>query len=250
MPYRQPLLITIAHCPNVTAILSAPDPNHPCHKIVASQKVADISSFQVPEPWNGDLANAPILFLSSNPSISEAEEYPTYKWPDQNIADFFTNRFGAGLKNWVIERKRGLNKDGSRSKATPFWAEVGNRADELLGRSAAAGADYALTEVVHCKSRNRLGVSEALEECIRRHLDLVLGLSGARLLVVVGEDAGNAIRDYLHLMGQQVMHGPIPIAGKERFALFLGAPGSAKPRRLVNILDPEQFAAIRSILAI
>ena len=34
--------------------------------------------YQVPEPWNGDLEKADILFLSSNPGINVFEKFPRY----------------------------------------------------------------------------------------------------------------------------------------------------------------------------
>jgi len=144
---------------------------------------------QVPEPWSGQLARAPILFVSSNPSISRSEDYPTWRWSDVEIADFFDNRFGGGRKRWVTDGARSLRADGTRSGSVAFWAGVRNRAGELLGRPAVPGEDYALVEVVRCKSTNERGVAEARRTCSELYLARTLEASGATVIVTLGEKA-------------------------------------------------------------
>lgn len=43
-----------------------------------------------------------------------------------------------------------------------FWAAVRKQAFRLLGHLAVPGVDYAMTEVVHCKSAGERGVADAL----------------------------------------------------------------------------------------
>lgn len=58
-------------------------------------------------------------------------------------------------------------RDGTHAPGwVRFWAAVRARASELLGRSAIAGFDYAISEIVHCKSDSEVGVSAA-EGCSR-----------------------------------------------------------------------------------
>jgi hypothetical protein len=54
-----------------------------------------------------------------------------------------------------------------RDKGTRFWFAARARASELLERSAVAGHDFALTEVVHCKSAAGSGVAEAYPTCVQ-----------------------------------------------------------------------------------
>ena len=70
------------------------------------QEARSLAGLQVPEPWSGDLEGAPILFLSSNPSISTAELYPRWKWPDEEIAGFFGRRFSGGRMGGNRERRK------------------------------------------------------------------------------------------------------------------------------------------------
>jgi len=78
------LLHEITNCPNIEK--ARLDANHPCHKIVNTQPR---DNFQLPEPWNGNIVDAPILFISSNPSFDDNEYYPTTEWKKEVIEDFF-----------------------------------------------------------------------------------------------------------------------------------------------------------------
>lgn len=147
------LLHEIARCPVVDLCLRDRSAKHPCREIVLSQSSASLNEHQVPEPWSGHLEQAPILFLSSNPSISLAEAYPGWSWPDELIQDYFANRFGGGNTPWITQGTKSLQHDGTYSGAVAFWAAVRQRAMELLERDVVPGTDYALTEIVHCKSQ-------------------------------------------------------------------------------------------------
>ncbi len=165
------LLIEIARCPVVDLCLEQREGGDWCRQIVQSQGVSTVREFQVPEPWSGPIESAPILFLSSNPSISRSnpprdtdEEYPTgdrETWPDERIIDFFQGRFGGGREEWIRNGIRGRMKNGEFSKDPKdwvrFWASAKARASEALGRPAIPGRDYAMTEVVRCKSVEEYG---------------------------------------------------------------------------------------------
>ena len=66
------LLTNIARCPITHQIIQNPEKSKslPCYKVVKSQPIKSYENFQLPEPWGGHIDKAPILFLSSNPSIS------------------------------------------------------------------------------------------------------------------------------------------------------------------------------------
>jgi hypothetical protein len=147
------LLLDIVHCPNVLSCFQNRAPPHPCRRIIESQGSRSIDGFQVPEPWSDRLSEAPLLFLSSNPSISGTDQYPTRLWQDQEIEVYFDRRF----ERWIADGIRTRQQDGSYSQAVRFWSEVKGRAAELYERAVTPRNDYALTEVVHCKSRKNEG---------------------------------------------------------------------------------------------
>lgn len=242
------LQLEIARCPNVVRCKGGEFP-HPCAEVVGYQRDVDLAHHQVPEPWSGDIESAKLLFVSSNPSLSGTEEYPLWSWPDDDIADFFTNRFGGGRKAWV-KRNRGLQLDGTHaSRPTRFWSGVHQRAVELLGPAAVPGRDYALTEVVRCKSTDERGVAEAVVECTRRYFARTLKASRARIVLIVGEHARRLFFSQFGFPERFGVHGPERHAGIERYFVSIGHPSSGDPQRLVRCIGGDRLSELREVLA-
>lgn len=242
------LLHEITHCPVVEFCLRNPLAKHPCSKIVQAQESLSLAEHQVPEPWSGHLEQAPILFLSSNPSLSSTEEYPRWAWPPEVTEDYFVNRFGGGPKPWIIQGTKSLQQDGTYSRGVAFWAAVRKRAEELLGPDIVPGIDYALTEIVHCKSRAEIGVAEAQEYCVSRYLKQVLDLAGAKIIVVLGTRAKQAMRATFPIPENTNVVGPMEIGGKSRFVVFLPHPNARAERTFAKCVSPEDRQNLRSVL--
>lgn len=198
------LLLEIARCDNIHGN------NSHCQTIIQTQSADD---FQLPEPWSGDLENAPILFLSSNPSIGMKEKYPISSWTDEQIIDFFSNRFGGGLEEWTSNGRHTLLNDGSFKKTwVRYWGAARGRAAELLGRrNVKPGIDYAFSEVVHCKSHDEHGVGCAFDECTGRYLNSLIACSGAKIIVCFGQFAEKAVRDIFNIQNSGHMSEPVKI---------------------------------------
>lgn len=145
------LLIKIARCPEMTRSLESPAPNHPCSTVVTAQGRSR-ADYHLPEPWSGQIETAPILFVGSNPSFNPAEHFPNAAWSNKEIERFFTTRFEHS------------------DQSSHYWRTVRNIAMDILGRPAVPGTDYALTEIVRCKSVGEQGVDEAMGACSSRYL--------------------------------------------------------------------------------
>lgn len=243
----QQLLQEIHNCPVATSIRNG-QPG-PCQTIVLSQTGM---TFHSPEPWSGHIATAPILFLSSNPSISEEEMYPDPSWADEQITDFFQNRFNS-RSGWVDNHLCALKRDGTRTQWVRYWAAARARASEILDKPK-PGIDFVLTEVVHCKSRYQEGVREALEFCCDRFLDSVLSISVAHVLIVYGKPAKGAIdRRY----GSQLITWHLPeklaefrVGNRSRMLVFLPAPNEHGPEKsLIANIGNNGISLLRSYLA-
>jgi hypothetical protein len=220
------LLTEITNCPEAKRVRSGNlgGSSH-CHKIVSSQSG---SSFQLPEPWSGRIDEVPLLFVSSNPSIDDEERYPDEGWDSELTIDFFRNRFDTS-KDWV---KGGLHpllkKGGWRKTYVHFWASARARAAEVYQKDRKAvelGIDFALTEVVHCKSRDEEGVLEAMGECADRYLKRVISISAAKVLIIYGSHAKKAM---LHCLGSELdtqKLNLVPITDSQRMLIFLRHPG-------------------------
>jgi hypothetical protein len=247
----QELLLTIARCPNVRECVENRRKGHPCAEIVGVQK-RGIEDRQLPEPWSGDLGKAPLLFLGSNPAFSEAEEFPRGSWPDEEVVDFFAHRFGGGRKPYVTDGLHVLQENGlHRPEWIRAWAVARKRAAELLGkRDPLPGVDYALSDVVHCKSRSQKGVKSALEECSARYLESLVERSGARAIVCLGKVASDAVRRKWKVPYDYRVHGPEEVGGSLRYFAFLSHPASYGPSGFGELPTREEIRGLQLFLGV
>jgi len=210
---------------------------------VTAQQVTP-EHFQVPEPWNGDLASAPLLFMSSNPATGDGAAYPRASWKDEEIEDFFVHRFGEGRQQWTLGGNRALLLDGTHAKANPFWSSVRQRAMELFQRDVQPGRDYALTEVVRCKSGGEYGVAEAADECAGRYLLPTIEASGAKVIVALGKVAESYLRRLVAFEGK--VSPPVTIGGRERMIAVLPHPNARKHRSFAQCFGDADLLALRA----
>lgn len=110
------------------------------------------------------------------------------------------------------------------------------------------GKDYALTEVVHCKSRKNEGVKQALKECSDRYLSRVLSHSDAKVIVCLGVLVEQIVREKLAIPPGVRVYGPAEISGKIRHVVFSAQPNSNQPRKFSVTLLKEELAELRSAL--
>ncbi|WP_160360583.1 hypothetical protein [Clostridium chromiireducens] len=190
------LLLKIVRCENVKKCYNG-DSKCFCNKVVKSQERDEIENFSVPEPWNGDLENAKILFVSSNPSFDENENYPIQEWDDEKIIEFFDGRFNGKYTEIRKDNKVSVRyMDGTAGKVVKFWSGVRMRTADLLyendkdGKKVKHGIDYCLTEVVHCKSKEQIGLdNNTISECCTKYFDDIFSLSNSKLVIILGEKA-------------------------------------------------------------
>jgi hypothetical protein len=232
------LFFEISKCKNFLKFIFSEESNKSCHDILEFQKTKGaikIEDFQIPEPWSGDIINAPILVLSSNPAYSISEIYPNSTWPRAMIADFFINRFKnrGEIYSWVYKKKV-LNKDGTRGQSVRYWSSINMRIEEILGYTPTPGVDYCMTEIVHCKSSHEIGVTKALSECSSNFLDKKIAISGAKLIVSIGSFIENVFNKKTDISG-------IPI-------LYLPHPNAFKPKKISNHYSNEEVMRFRNIL--
>lgn len=166
------------------------NPSHPCHKIASVQRYGICNTYQVPEPWRGDISRACLLFVSSNPSIDPTDDSPWATDSDTNIENYYHRGFDLNVFPKIEHPASG----GLTSVA--FWSAILNRASELFDvnkERLIPGKHFAITEIVHCKSRSEFGVKEALAKCKEAHLANVLGKSRALVICSLGAHARAAL---------------------------------------------------------
>jgi uracil-DNA glycosylase len=176
------------------------DPDSP--PAIPNEVNENFNRWLIPEPWNGNLESAKLLFVGQNPSASFKEEYPTvaYLAEETNgaeILDYFETRFVKRILNGTrVKLSEPGNGDGF-SGPNRFLSFIQKIALNLYGKTQIAdvkpGSDYAVTEAVRCKSRNAVGVGLATAVCAELHMVDTLILSKARVVVCVGAAARKAV---------------------------------------------------------
>lgn len=173
------------------------------------------AKFHTPEPWNGNLDTAEVLFVSSNPSIDFSENFPTFsgpEWTDEDIVEFFINRLD-------------VDDEGNSKFDNQYWKSVLKCAGYILGKTDSVrkldistkkevASRIALTEIVHCKSEGEIGVDKAAETCFRTHTQSVIqyflqSSTRPKTIVFVGGKARNLIYNLARADAPLIEHDQI-----------------------------------------
>ena len=165
--------------------------------------------FAVPEPWSGDILKARILLISSNPSIS-TEDFTENQYPLKLIQnakltssinkldyyDFFTNRF-----------QKEIYTSNEEFLAVPFWRTIedwylkltkNKNSNGLVSKvNRYRGKDFVITELVHCKSKSEVGVSEAMDTCFDKWFEKIIQLCKAKIIIILGAESRDKILVWL-----------------------------------------------------
>lgn len=177
---------------------NAPNSNSVCNALYKSQQCASIADFQIPEPWNGDIENAPILFVELNPGFLDVELYPKLGNPywlqanggfdEAKVEDFFEHRFNSCYEYVQYPNKTKIISGQHKLLRHTFWGYVKSIADKILNRDSNPGVDFAITEIVHCKSRNTSCIhSKCYDVCFDQHFNNILSLAQhLQFMVVLG----------------------------------------------------------------
>ena len=182
-------------------------------KIVNAQLKKKITEMHLPEPWNGHLSDAEVMIISSNPSLAADEMFPTKKWSDDDVANFFDNRFAGNhrkVRFWTCIAKY------------VSWI-IGNDADDL-DSSEILDRFVVSMEIVHCKSKGKEGVDDCVDEEVK-FLDEIINLFSGKYVIILGDTAKRFYDDgVFKIKGKKVafMHEPtFPQPEEERKASLL-----------------------------
>jgi hypothetical protein len=120
-----------------------------------------------------------------------------------------------------------------------------------LKREVRPGFDFALTEVVHCKSWKGHGVEEARDVCSKRYLERVLSISPTNVFIVYGTEAKTVIRN-LFGNAMKVIAPPdlstFSFGDRSRIVAYLGAPSSFGVKTLKGKYGDDGLRCIREHL--
>jgi len=196
--------------------LDCKDSAHPCHSIWESQGCEIVGDFHLPEPWNGSIDSARLMFLGINPRYNAGELFPRIGNPwwmtdgqelsSSRITDFFTRRFSSedgyvvGVPDSAVRvriESASTSERVYREAGGVYWKYLHMIARLVLGKdydlgcSVTPGVDYVLTEVVHCKTIDENGVSDScFRQCRDKWMGRVMDVAcNVEYIVVVGGKA-------------------------------------------------------------
>lgn len=181
-----------------------------CAKVLTSQSAVSKDDFHVPEPWNGDICSAKLLFVSINPGFSPGELYPRFGnhiwrsgpiFNNSKVEDFFERRFD--LTNQYVTYRNGghafkIRLEDNRLKSVRgFWTYVFNMAKVLIP-NADPLRDFAITELVHCKSSDISFIEpQCYKLCMGRYLSKIFSIaSNVQYVIFIGGSVRNHVCDY------------------------------------------------------
>jgi hypothetical protein len=278
---------SICSCPEVKNALN--DKSHPCYGVVAEQNLF-IENYeekrQRPEPWIGRIGSDKVLFISSNPGISldpgtEREDFPTYAKNPDEAADFFVERFNQGNSpvhatfqhpsepDFLVRCIDGEYRSGMKrqKQSQQTWQGIHNHAEDLIGAGCDPDKNYALTEIVHCKSKDAKGVEKASKKCSDTWLPKILDLSTSNVVLLTGTKVRNNFaipelgfpsefgsgKNYTNITQKERSLRDIRVStfgGRLRLYVFIFHPTYAvSPNRLEDIYGLNVLIWIRRIVA-
>lgn len=208
----------------------------------------------LPEAWNGHLAEAPILFSSSNPAAGPKGQLVvpgsgiTSESSDEEVFRSTDCAFDVGQIPGIKDGIRLVGSDGEPApRPTRYWVWAMRMARELLGAEPLPGRDYALTEVVHCGSQHQFGVADASTTCSQLYFERVVALSPAKVLVITGVTARAVFERQFGVTMDGNAWGPGQLLGHLRWAVALPHPNSRGNRwGLEHYIEHATLAEIRS----
>lgn len=190
---------------------------------------------------------ARILFVGSNPSIG-TDRYAlgcsaeNEVWESQHLA------FGGGSRPYILDGIRKTKQDGSADEVVRYWSSIRARAHELLP-DAIPGEDYAITEVVHCKSEHEVGVHEAARTCYEMHMDSVFSVSPAEVVVVLGKVAREALLGVRASLPESPLE--LELGAKKRQVFVLPHPSERGDKKsLAAHYDSEALTHAKHLLLV
>jgi hypothetical protein len=260
------LLLDVARCELVEGWLERGEPTK-CSSIIDAQWPAGTppeakarlwrERHLVPEPWSGLIEQAPILFVASNPSTGGAMvsteptdhmrsargQYPVADTAPAETESYFTNRF----RDWIEDGVRIPNT----ARDIPFWRDVKAIASEICP-DVRPGIDYALTEIVRCKSvSDATGeVQPAASTCAQRYIERTIALSPATVIVSVGRFAKSYFWGWPAKGAAFPVTEAVVIGGVERVVLHVSHPANRTGQPwLPSVVAPEHLEMLRARVA-
>jgi hypothetical protein len=135
---------------------------------------------------------------------------------------------------------------------------------EILGDSANPKVNYCLTEIVHCKSKNAIGVKEAAKTCLPNWFEKKMFLCPAPVVIIFGSHARNFLRMELKNasedFGSEAKYAGMSqrerslrdislevFGGKKRLVIFNFKNGSSQIQKLSEVYGSRVLSFLNAV---
>jgi uracil-DNA glycosylase len=240
----------IAFCKNIEQFNKKIYEIHPCFELLSQrfEKISDIDDFLISEPFNGDIKNSKIMYLSQNPALFEEIKFPTWKDAKnnfENVFSFFIERFqnNKSKLSYKVKLRNG------NEKRVPLWNLIKNNTAILLKKKKKEIIDgnyFSIVDVVHCKSNSSSAVSKSLSMCASLYLKKILEISNCKLIVCMGKHAQRSL-NWIYNIYQS---GFYEVEGKKRWIVFAShhnkRGGEKQIEKVIN--NKKTFKEIQNFL--
>ncbi|GET41587.1 hypothetical protein [Microseira wollei] len=111
--------------------------------------------------------------------------------------------------------------------------------------------EYPCRQVVFSQSPSTLNeyqVKEAEKHCVETYLQKVWEIASARVVVVLGRWATEAMHSQFEIPKDVALFAPIAIRGREKLITFLPHPNARKVRSFAKCLKSDQLESLRAFL--
>lgn len=196
MATQQQVILDIAKCKEISKGIN--DSKHSCYDILNCQKNKNGihlvgNDYHLPEPFNGNIENAKILFIGANPNYNSNELYPKSNWNDSDIVNYFLNRKiqkGTPYLREMLDIAKYVYKEKYNTNVSQ---KIIKSIDSVQSNGclsiALSDLQISLTEIVHCKSHSFKNVSNlTCNKCVSNHLQNVLSLFKGKYVIMIGDD--------------------------------------------------------------
>lgn len=162
--------------------------------------------------------NSPSLGAATSSRLGSCLLDRTRPWDDESPTSESSD---AEIKRYFVD-----GFEQTYGPSVRYWRMVGVIARALLGPDVRPGIDFALTEIVRCKSRNEEGLTEAaIAECSKRYFMQTLEIAAAPVIVPCGKKARAGVAA---VAGTSSEIGLYKSAKLDRWLLMLGHPSSGQ----------------------
>src|SRR5574344_2843407 len=185
-----------------------------------------------------------LLAMRAEERAKDAERWAKYAAEEAALEKKAARAKKAAQKRAAARAAEDATPEVYTHRSILHWSSIRKTVAKLYGRSVddvIPGVDYAMTEIVHCKTTETFCKNKPYSECTDRYLDKLVGVSGAKVILVVGGVASRIVRRRYHIAkDKNRIKKDVEINGRKFDFIFIADPSSLFPRKIEKIHETAE----------